>query len=307
MNIASVIVTYNRKNCLNKLLNIYENLSVKPNTVIIVNNNSNDGTKELLDEWLEKDTVYCKYVINTTKNLGGSGGFFEGIKKAQQIGADWIYVSDDDAYPEKNIFNIFKAYIKNNDTKKVAAVCGMVKNNGKIDKSHRRRIKKGIFRIKEVEIMESEYKKNFELDLFSYVGTMLNSSYLKKYGITEKDYFIYYDDTEHSLRLSKYGKIICLPDASICHDVVENLENNVTWKTYYGERNRLMMIKKHYGFRYFIFEYYRVMLIVFKKIIMGKKTEAMLLKKSIEDSRKNIQGIDNVYKPGWSINAYDNK
>lgn len=303
MNITSVIVTYNRKDCLNKLLDIYESLSDKPQNIVVVNNNSNDGTKELLDNWLEKSTIYSKHVINTTKNLGGSGGFFEGIKKAQELKSDWIYVSDDDAYPSLNVLSIFKQYIENNDTNKISAICGTVMNCGKIDKSHRRRIKKSRFKIEEIEIMEHEYNNNFELDLFSYVGTILNSKFLDKCGITEKDYFIYYDDTEHSLRLSKEGKIICIPEAIIYHDVPENLDNSISWKTYYGVRNRLITIRKHYGNKYFIIDYIKNYLKVGHRMLIGRKEEAALLRKGIRDAKDNVQGIDSLYKPGWKLNA----
>ena len=301
MKITSVIVTYNRRDCLNKLLNIYETLKYKPNNIIIVNNNSNDGTKELLEEWMTKDTTYSKYIINMTENLGGSGGFFEGIKKAQELDSDWIYISDDDAYPSKDVLYIFKEFIKNNNVTDIAAICGTVTNCGKIDKSHRRRIIKGTFRISEIEVGEEEYAGNFELELFSYVGTMLNSKHLLKCGLTEKDYFIYYDDTEHSLRLSKEGKIICIPSAIICHDVPANLENNISWKTYYGLRNRLLMIKKHYGIRYFMIEYIIGLLKILKCKLSGKKEEAKLFSKSLNDAKSNIQGIDKLYKPGWSL------
>ena len=30
--------------------------------------------------------------------MGGSGGFYAGIKRAMEQAADWIWVSDDDAY-----------------------------------------------------------------------------------------------------------------------------------------------------------------------------------------------------------------
>ncbi len=157
------------------------------------------------------------------------------------------------------------------------------------------------FFIKEYNVDKEEYNNNFELNLFSYVGTMINSKYLKKFGLTEKDYFIYYDDTEHSLRLNKYGKIICIPRAGIVHDTKKELNGDISWKTYYGYRNRLLMIKKHYEGGYFIRECILDRLKSFKRIIKGNFDEARLINKGIKDATNNIKGIDKIYKPGWKV------
>lgn len=302
MKISSVIVTYNRKDCLDKLLSIYNKLDDVPNDVIIVNNNSNDGTNELLDKWINTETIYRKQVINMEKNLGGSGGFYIGLEKAIETDAEWVYVSDDDAFPNNNIYSEFKKYLDNNKHRldEIAAVCGKVINKGNIDVGHRRRINKGILRIKEFSVNVDEYKHDeFEIDLFSYVGTFINVSYLKKYGLTEKDYFIYYDDTEHSLRLSKYGKIICVPSIVVTHDTPENSCNALSWKYYYGYRNKLLMIKKHYGNKYFKIQCLRFKLLIIKRKLMNQTAVAELIKKSILDAKNNKVGIDNMYKPGW--------
>ena len=49
--IAAVVVTYNRLNKLKKALLSYENQLHKPDYMIIVDNASNDGTPEWLNEW----------------------------------------------------------------------------------------------------------------------------------------------------------------------------------------------------------------------------------------------------------------
>ena len=301
MKITSVIVTYNRKDCLNKLLNIYDDLLDKPDNIVIVNNNSNDGTEELLNNWIKKKQDYSKYIVNTEQNLGGSGGFYLGIKKALELDSDWVYVSDDDAYPNNNVISIFKEFIQNNDVENIAAICGTVLNGGIIDIGHRRRIKRGTFRIKEFCVEENEYSETFELDLFSYVGTIINSKYLLRYGITEKDFFIYYDDTEHSLRLSKYGKILCIPNAVIQHNVANSNEKDIYWKGYYLERNKLITIKKHYASKYFFIEYLRNLLRIIQRYLKGKNQEANLIKRATQHARKNIQGMDKIYKPGMKL------
>lgn len=48
---------------------------------------------------------------------------------------------------------------------------------------------------------------------------------MKKAGLVDKDRFIWCDDSEHSYRLSKYGKIACVPHYVILHDIEEARKN----------------------------------------------------------------------------------
>ncbi len=77
MKIAVICVTFNRKELLKKLLSEYENQSECISEIIIINNNSNDGTKEYLNEKYSQNTKFN--IINLAENLGGSGGFYTGI------------------------------------------------------------------------------------------------------------------------------------------------------------------------------------------------------------------------------------
>ncbi len=49
--IGAVIVTFNRLEKLKKALASYEKQTLLPEYIIVVDNASNDGTKEYLEEW----------------------------------------------------------------------------------------------------------------------------------------------------------------------------------------------------------------------------------------------------------------
>ncbi|MBI0549613.1 glycosyltransferase [Pectobacterium parmentieri] len=296
MNISAVIVTYNRKESLIKTLQYFDELTSPPESIIIVNNNSTDGTDDVIKAWNKKTKYTNVHHINLSENIGGSGGFYEGIKYALNLNAEWIWLSDDDAFPDKNCFSLIRDKIKKIKTDNYSAICCSVINNGYIDKAHRRRIlnHKVIFK-KERSVPLIEYDKpEFELDLFSYVGTVINAGKIKKAGLTDKDYFIWNDDTEHSWRLSKIGKIICIPKAKIYHDT-PSLTKEITWKTFYGERNKLFMYKKH------AYLTYLKMLFQLRKRISKSNIshEKKLLKSVLYSVQKNKKGTDEIYNPRW--------
>lgn len=303
MDIGVVIVTYNRIEKLKIALEKYDNQTYMPEYVLVVNNNSTDGTYEYLEEWKNEKKAYKKYVINLEENIGGSGGFYTGLEQARKLSSNWIWVSDDDAFPKEDAFEKLNNLSKKVDVTKYSAICGKVINNGKIDLEHRRTITTGIFKIKEKSVPIEEYSKEyFTLNLFSYVGTIINKECIKKCGATIKDFFIYYDDTEHSYRLSTYKPIICVPNVEIIHNTVS--DNNVTWKKYYATRNRLIFYKKHFSKRHYYYIYItqylkQIVVKVIKKAI-GKNYVVNEMKiKAIKDVKKDKLGLDNLYKPGW--------
>lgn len=303
MNIGVVIVTYNRLNDLKKAIKCYEDQTHKPKYIIVVNNNSTDGTYNHLEEWKNKKNDIEKYVVNLEKNIGGSGGFYEGLKMALNLNCQWIWVADDDAFARVDALKNASKFIEENvdNTKNISAICGEVINNGITDISHRRRIVKSLNTIKQDAVPKEEYeKKYFEIDLFSYVGSIINKDFLNKVGLTEKDYFIYYDDTEHSLRLAKVGRILCVPSVKIDHNLNVGIENELNWKSYYSIRNKLRFYKKHFNKRYYIFEKYKILAKANIKKVLGKDLiRVELTKQAILDEKNNAFGLNKIYKPGW--------
>jgi len=326
--VCAVVTTYNRKDLLMECLNTFRSQTYPPSAVYIIDNASTDGTPSLLNKngyikelppknintpWkssleiensMNKKQLKVVYV-RMHKNTGGSGGFYEGMKRAVEDGYDWIWVSDDDAFLDDDVFLNFKKSISILDEKgeirNTAAICGSVinKENHYVDRA---RIHKGFFLIKGTLVKSEEYvKQYFEIDLFSYVGTFLNSKFLKIAGFTKRELFIYNDDTEHSLRLRKYGKIFCFPNIKVYHSTPAN--GSISWKTFYALRNQLLMIKWHFPIRYFVFMSvymkFRALAAKFVKRDFYHKIYYQMVCKAVKDAKKEKMGEDEIYKPGW--------
>lgn len=183
----------------------------------------------------------------------------------------------------------------------------VLKSDGKtIDCSHRRRIyTKPFHRIAQPYSKPKDYEKEaFEINGFSYVGTLINQEKLKQTELTKKDYFIYYDDTEHSYRLSKLGKIVCLPAMQVVHDAPHSqMSEIVKWKLYYLVRNTLDFIRCNFDEKYFKIACvevpfkFRVAVLLFGK---DKKYGYQMIKEAIKDAKAKKTGLHDLYKPGWN-------
>lgn len=253
MKLACVLVTYNRLSNLKIALQHYDSQTNQDFILIVVDNNSNDGTTSYLEEWKKTPSKYRKELVFLPSNSGGSGGFYAGQKFALGLNPDWIFVSDDDAYPEPQLFEKFSSFILAN-REEYAAISGTVyKSNGKeIDVNHRSlfEIKHGYkFNIK--EIPEVFYRKNtFETGVFTYVGTFLNVNVLKQVGLCNPDFFIFFDDSDHALRMRKKGKLIVVPDMKIIHDTqcAKLADDKVlfSWREYYMYRNSFYIQRQYF-------------------------------------------------------------
>lgn len=155
-----------------------------------------------------------------------------------------------------------------------------------------------------IDSIENDYNMEyFTIDLLSYVGPFINIKAMKSVGIVNPDYFIYYDDSEHSLRLKKFGELICVPNILITHDELPtppgHNANPISWKDYYFHRNRTHMLIRHYP---------RVALhqlkITIKHIIQHpnpRNDDEWMQRIAIKDAWLNRMGKHKTYIPGWDV------
>ena len=99
--IVAVVVTYNRKELLMENINAILSQDLLVDNIVLIDNNSTDGTRELL---MEKGILFNKRIIykRLEHNLGGAGGFYEGIKESMKLKPDWVWIMDDDTIPTIN-------------------------------------------------------------------------------------------------------------------------------------------------------------------------------------------------------------
>ncbi len=95
---AIVVVTYNRSTLLTTLLTSLTQIDPKPGHVVVVDNASSDDTTQVVESYRERlESAGTRLVYRRLEtNTGGSGGFSAGVETAYELGAEWIWVMDDD-------------------------------------------------------------------------------------------------------------------------------------------------------------------------------------------------------------------
>lgn len=250
------IVTYNRKKYLKKLLEALEKQTAKIDTILIFDNNSTDGTSEFLAEcdFIQKSKYYVpkssdrKIFIRNDENIGGSGGFNEVINIASKGDYDYVWIMDDDVYPEKNCLEILLYYLKKNN-KKVAVP-------SRNDSKYQDRVC--------LDIDFNDYKKfwtssrklnaSYPLNNDIYIvkdmpfeGPLISVDVIKKIGLPDSGFFLEYDDTDYALRISAFYEIIYVVAAKIHRQIVSNIKEPkiYDWRMYYRIRNNILFDRKY--------------------------------------------------------------
>jgi GT2 family glycosyltransferase len=99
--VCAVVVTYNRKELLRECLEAVTSQSRAPDTVLVVDNASTDGTPDMV-----RSEFPAAELLELPTNEGSSGGFHEGMKAAAGRGFDWLWVMDDDTIPNPDALEI---------------------------------------------------------------------------------------------------------------------------------------------------------------------------------------------------------
>ena len=247
MNNAVVIVTYNRLELLKECLACVCGQTIPFSRVIVVDNHSTDGTAEYLASRTDIE------VIREAENLGGAGGFYDGLQRASQGEYDWVLIIDDDAMIAPDYMEKLLDYA--NAHTGIYGLAGKVVTEGHIDVSHRRRITNRLLYVESNVASEEYQKESFSCDAATFCGLLLQGQKMREIGLPEKEYFLWYDDIEYCLRLQECGGVTVVPAAVLHHKTVLSKEGMVTkgvlhrisWRQYYGYRNRYDTAKRHLG------------------------------------------------------------
>lgn len=192
---VGIVVTYNRKDVLKQNI---ESLLMQNHKldILVVDNNSNDGTKELIDSYGEK-VMY----INTGANVGGAGGFYTGLKSAYEMNKyDYFWLMDDDGKPYNNdtLFEIIKIIEKINS--KDVIINSTVVHDDTLELSF------GLPGCKNAYDVQKASKDDIFYDEINpFNGTFVTKEVVSKIGFPKKEFFISGDEFEYTLRAKANG------------------------------------------------------------------------------------------------------
>lgn len=254
VSVAGVVVTFNRLEKLKTVIASIEAQTHAVETLLVINNASTDGTADYL---ASLETSVPLQIVTMETNSGGAGGFAEGMRRGYASGADHVWIMDDDCYPQpealENLIAGFDGAVAELGGD-VPFACSVVKfTDGAICEMNNpvptwdwgRLLVKG--------------QNNVMVTTCSFVSVLIPRWAIAEYGLPYSEYFIWFDDREYTLRLSKRCPGVQVMDSVVIHDMGDNrgvnfamVDRKSLWKFAYGVRNEASWQLHHRGFLYYM-------------------------------------------------------
>lgn len=246
--VVAVTVTFNDFDYLEKAVTALCKQTTKLYKIVVVDNNSNEENKKRLAE-LEGSNKEVVEVVWLKENLGGAGGFEQGMRYAKEKYApEWYWLMDADAYPQTECLE--KLLENQNAYSNVGILAPLIfgVNLKKYQLYHHKKLVSFLARDAEMYKTYEEIPKVSCIEADAFVGPLVSKKAVDELGVADGSLFIYGDDLEYTYRVSRKYPVVLVKDAVINHrdQPVNGVQKPTNWwKDYYMFRNRILFINKY--------------------------------------------------------------
>lgn len=244
--VAAVIVTYQRPELLDELLDALAAQTRPVDAIFVVDNSGDPDTSRVLAAHDELPLI----IDHTGENLGGAGGFHRGVKAAHQGGYDWVWLMDDDVKPAPWALEALLRIRADH------MACVREDRNGTlVEKAAVRYDLSSPFRLlPKVATVESTWTRRADMPESTHIenaafeGYMVHRRVIDAIGYPDPSFFIFYDDCDFQIRARNAGfELVAVRDALMRRAYTFVQRNDLAgWKGYYMYRN-LFVVHLRYG------------------------------------------------------------
>ncbi len=260
--VGVVLINYNGEaylcDCVESLLaQTYDNLEI-----LVWDNHSNDASKEMIKKkYPQVYLVACKY------NYGFAKANNLAVKQLLKQGVEYLLLLNTDTVADA--FLVERLLEKADSNTVTTAQISMGRHGEYIwyaggellfDQGNAR------------HFSDRNLKKDREVTFISGCCMMVHKDIIKKYGLFDDNYYMYYEDTDLCMRWHLNGiHMYCISEAKLWHKIGGSSGGIVNpLKEYYMTRNRLYFIHKYR--RYIKTDIFKVLCETIGKIMMHSET-----------------------------------
>jgi GT2 family glycosyltransferase len=245
--VCAVVVTYNRKDLLRECIQALLAQTHSVSLIWVFNNISTDGTLEMLTEEFPAERFPQVRVTTLPDNIGGAGGFHEGIKNAAQAGFEWLWLMDDDTIAEPNaLAELFAARNRFEEGDQPDLLGSkVVWTDGTLHPMNMNWVD------------QRDLEKNFRaaaaqavpIRSATFVSFLVNRRFVHEFGLPIRDYFIWADDVEYSGRILRENFGVAVPASVVVHKTPrKHASSDPSPRFYYHVRNGIWMLTRSKAF-----------------------------------------------------------
>lgn len=261
--ISVILVNYNGKEYNDKCIASILNSTIKEELqIVVVDNASTDGSLALLEEkWKKNDRVH---ILPLDKNYGFSKANNEGICWSIEQGIEYFFLLNNDTEIEPDA--IERMYLLHKQTKGLVVPKVLYADEreiiwcagGKFTPVIKKAVQRGLN-----QPDKGQFDADEKCQFANGCAVFLSKEIVDKIGYLDERFFLYYEDTEYSMRAVDYGiPIWYCAGAVVYHKVNGSTKGNEKpANAYYIARNWLLcnslhMCREKIGFLFAVFFLY---------------------------------------------------
>ena len=218
--VAAVVVTYNRQAMLMECLRHLRAQSWPNLTIWVVDNASTDGTREAMTPLAERGDL--RYV-RLPENLGGAGGFQEGVKRAVEDGCDYVWLMDDDCMPRPDALEMLMRVAEKRAGFGFLSSRALWTDGGPCRMNLQRDLN-----MKNLTVRAGEC---LPCGAATFVSLLVPSRVVRDVGLPIGAFFIWADDLEYTRRISRKYPCWAVGDSVVEHRCPTNNGGNIATDT----------------------------------------------------------------------------
>ena len=203
--------------------------------ILIVDNASKEQDKEKLQTVLD-DKVECLFL---PENFGFGVANNKGVAYALSKDAEYLLLLNNDTIVSQDLFCVFYDRADKNRVLVPAIYYYDCPSEfwyagGEIS------------RWKGTSVHRTKVSPEGQVGFATGCCIFLHRSIVERYGLFDENYFMYYEDTDFSIKMQQCGVMIYyVPSAKIWHKVGRSSKKITGFQEYYLQRNRLYLIYKY--------------------------------------------------------------
>ena len=229
--VCAVVVTYNRVDLLKECIKSIKSQTY-PCDILVINNNSTDGTADFLKSTKIKH-------LDLEMNTGGAGGFNKGIRFAVEEGHESLWIMDDDCIP------------KNNALEQLVNASEILKNDYGFLASRVLWIDGKDHKMNKINKIEKTSDNFYKIKQATFVSLLVKTEIVRKYGLPIKEFFIWGDDIEFTRRISVRNNI---PSYYVENsEVIHKTKNNIGSKIAFDDISNIERYKYAYRNEFYLY------------------------------------------------------
>ncbi|MCF6783280.1 glycosyltransferase family 2 protein [Stutzerimonas stutzeri] len=221
--------------------------------VVIIDNDSQDGSAVALQQWLDEKQHPNVTVLNNLENSGYAGGNNYGLRWAMEnLNPEYFWVINNDTYVDSDAFSPLLEALKQNDRQFVGSLV-LSAETGRLECYGGGKLypilgkARLLGKNQSIETLQQQGLAQIP-DYLMGCSLAFSTALTKEIGLMDEKYFMYFEEVDWQYRAREFGiSIKVIPESRLFHYGSLSLGSRSAFYHYYRNRAATRFNKRFYG------------------------------------------------------------